>query len=364
VILANNFQTEYQSIQKEIDDAIHRVLTSGWYILGKEVEQFEQEFAQYLGVKHVIGVGNGMEALQIGLMAMGIGPGDEIITTPLSAVATALAISNIGATPIFADVDEYYHLDPTCVEKLITKKTKAVLPVHLYGQPVDLDGFRLLCKKHKLALIEDAAQAHGAEYKGRKVGSFGLFSAFSFYPTKNLGAFGDGGAIATNDDGLRDSCSMIRNYGQKKQYEHLVRGLNSRLDELQAAVLRVKLIHLDEWNEKRRNIAQKYNEAFNNHLNISTPRERSNTVHPYHQYVISVESRDALISELRNKNITTLVHYPIPIHRQPCYAEYNNLDLPKSQFATKNILSLPIHPFMTTGEVGQVIKEVLNLTKL
>lgn len=355
MIPMNDFRAEYQSLHKEIDEAIHRVLTSGWHILGKEVESFEREFAEFLGVKRVIGVANGLEAIQLGLMALGIGPGDEVITTPLSAVATALAITNMGATPVFADIDAYYHLDPKEVEKKITSKTKAVLPVHLYGQSADISGLQRVCKKHNIFLLEDAAQAHGAKYGDAYVGGFGTFGAFSFYPTKNLGAYGDGGAISTNDEALADHLSMLRNYGQKHRYEHLDLGLNSRLDELQAAILRVKLKYLAKWNARRHEIANMYAQSFSTNKKIQTPISRQNTIHAYHLYVIQIENRNDVMQKLQNHSITALIHYPTPIHKQPCYPTYHDQKYDMTETAVKRILSLPIHPFLSNDDVNKVI---------
>lgn len=358
MIFMNDFAAEYADLQSEMTSTIQRILKKGWHILGTEVELFEREFARFLGAKYVIGVGNGMEAIQLGLMALGIGPGDEVITTSFSAVATALAISHVGAKPVFADVDAYFHLDPVAVEKKITIKTKAIVPVHLYGQSADLDALKRICAKHKLLLIEDAAQAHGTLYKGKSVGTFGVFGAFSFYPTKNLGAYGDGGAIATNNKALSEKLKKLRNYGQKHRYEHLYKGLNSRLDELQAGILRVKLKHLKKWNARRRAIAARYSKGLQNLPGIVLPAERKHVEHIYHLYVILTEKRQALMSSLEKNKIVSLIHYPTPIHKQPCYPEFHSAHLPETEQAASQVLSLPIHPYLANKDVDCVISAV------
>jgi dTDP-4-amino-4,6-dideoxygalactose transaminase len=367
----NVHQREYKDLQVDIDRKLRTVCLSGSYILGKEVECFEKEFASYLHVKHVIGVGNGMEALQVGMMAGGIGKGDEVITTPLSAVATTLAITSLGATPVFVDIDQYFHMNVLDVEKRITKKTRAIVPVHLYGQAVDIAKISTLAKKYGLYLFEDACQAHGAEYKKTKtgdneqgphrqaqdgeqdarVGTFGMFGAFSFYPTKNLGCYGDGGAVTTNDSLFAGKCQMLRNYGQKDRYIHTYRGLNSRLDEMQAGILRVKLSHLDVWNKRRRAIADQYSSLLQGVGDIQTPMEREGAMHVYHQYVIRTKKRNALLRFLYSHSIKTLIHYPVPIHKQPCCKEFNNIHLPHVEKVCNEIISLPIHPYMTDNEV-------------
>ena len=351
MIVMNDFKKEYNHIKTEVDQAIKRCLESGWYILGEEVAAFEKEFAHYTGVSYAIGVANGLEALQIGLMALGIGEGDEVITVSNSAVATSLAITNTGATPIFVDIDDYYHIDLNDVERKITNKTKAIIPVHLFGQIVDMDGLTALAQKYNLKIIEDACQAHGATYKGKHAGSFGDLAAFSFYPTKNLGAYGDGGAITTNSQELYEKCLMLRNYGQQNRYEHKYKGLNSRLDELQAAILRVKLTHSDEMITKRQDIAKQYIQLLSGIDGLELPKIRANGQHGFHLFVIKTDQRDALQNYLKENGIATIVHYPIPIHKQECYSEFNNLNLPKTETASGTILSLPMHPFLTEKEI-------------
>jgi dTDP-3-amino-3,4,6-trideoxy-alpha-D-glucose transaminase len=354
----HDFKKEYADGKDGIDKAIGEVLASGHYILGPKVEEFERAFAQYLGVSDAVGVANGMEALQIALMAAGIGPGDEVITTSLSAVATALAIKAVGALPVFVDTDEYYHLDAAAVAQKITPKTKAILPVHLYGQPADIEALQALASEHSLILIEDCAQAHGAEYRGKKVGSFGMMGCFSFYPTKNLGTYGDGGAIVTNDPALPETMRMLRNYGQKDRYEHTMLGLNSRLDALHAAVLLAKLPRLDAANERRRAVAQLYKKELAGIAGIRLPNERAQVAHVYHLFVIEAERRDALQAHLKERGIDSLIHYPTPIHKQPAFKEYADVSLPTLERQVQGILSLPCHPFLSETEVKEVCEAI------
>lgn len=346
MILMNDFKKEYAANKRAVSAAIKNCLESGWYILGEEGKQFEQEFANYIGTKYCIGVANGLEALQISLMALGIGQGDEVITVSNSAVATTLAITNTGAIPVFVDVDEFYHIDISGVEEKITSKTKAIIPVHLFGQPVAIKELVALAEKHGLQIIEDACQAHGASCQSQKAGSFGIFGCFSFYPTKNLGAYGDGGAITTNSQELHEKCLALRNYGQSNRYEHDIIGLNSRLDEVQAAILRAKLPKLDKMLKKRNSIARLYKKQLSDIPQITLPRTRKNNFHSFHLFVIQAEKRDELLDFLKSNDVQTLIHYPIPIHKQKCYQAFNNISLPKTEEFSKSILSLPIHPFM------------------
>lgn len=364
MILFNDFKTEYLYLKREIDFAIKEVMMSGRYILGKKVESFEQQFSKYLGAKYCIGVGNGLEALQIALMALGIGKGDEVITTAHSAVATALAIKAVGAKPVFIDIDDYFHLDSSKIEKKITSRTKAILPVHLYGQMVDIDKIKEIAKKHSLYLIEDAAQAHGAGYRGKKAGTFGDFGCFSFYPTKNLGAFGDGGAIVTNKKELFEKCKMIRNYGQKNRYEHEMYGLNSRLDEIQAAILSVKLKYLDKFNKRRQQLAEIYFRQLKDAKEIKLPKIRDGAKHNFHLFVIEAERRDKLMKSLEKNNIPTIIHYPIPIHKQKCFSEFNSLRLPILENKVNKILSLPIHPFLQDSDIIYIAKKINEFYKI
>lgn len=338
--------------------AMKRVVDSGCYVLGPEVKSFESAFADYIGVRHAVGVGNGMEAIQISLMALGIGPGDEVITTPLSAVATVLAITAMGAMPVFVDIDEFYHIDADKIERNITTKTKAIIPVHLYGQMTDMGKIMAMAKERSIEVIEDCAQAHGAKQNNRKAGSVGRLGCFSFYPTKNLGGIGDGGMITTNDDILAKKCRMLRNYGQKNRYKHEMKGMNSRLDELQAAILSEKLKWLDDNNRKRQDIANIYMKELNGIEGLELPKIRSSSEHVFHLFVIATEKRDSLMEHLKSIGIDSLVHYPIPIHEQACMSDLSKQKLPIVEEKTKKILSLPIHPYLTNREVDYVCTEI------
>lgn len=353
----NDFQKQYKAHHQKFDKAIKGVLNSGWYILGSQVADFEKKFAAYIGTKYAIGVANGMEALQIALLALNIGPGDEVITTSHTAAATALAIVAVGAKPVFVDIDEYFHIDANQIEEKINGKTKAIIPVHLYGQSVDLDKIMAICQKHHIHLIEDCAQAHGALYKNKKVGSFGVVNCFSFYPTKNLGAFGDGGAITTNDQALYEKILQLRNYGQKNRYEHESYGLNSRLDEIQAAILLVQLEYLDKNNKIRQKLADIYAKHLRHVKQVKLPQLRKNCQSVFHLFVIEAENRDGLAEYLKSKGIATLIHYPVPVHRQPCFKEHNSY-LPVLEEKIKVILSLPIHPFLSVKEIKYICNSI------
>lgn len=363
MIVMNDFKREYSFYKNDTDKAIKKALASGWYILGKEVESFEKEFAKYIGTKYCIGVANGLEALQISLMALGIGKGDEVMTVANTAVATVLAISNTGATPVFVDVDQYFHMDIKDAETKVTKKTKAIVPVHLFGQMVDVDGLKTFAKKHDLFVVEDACQAHGAKFKSKVAGSIGDLGCFSFYPTKNLGAYGDGGAITTNSKKLYEKCMLLRNYGQKNRYVHVEKGLNSRLDELQAAILREKLKHLETSVGLRQEIAKTYYEQLQGVKGILLPKIREGSTHSFHLFVIRTNKRDKLMNYLKNKGIQTIIHYPTPVHKQECYREYKDVSLPVTEACAREILSLPINPFMTKKEVSKVCAEIKDFFK-
>ncbi len=360
----NDFKKQYSFHKKEFNIAIKDVLDSGWYILGNKVSNFEKSFAEYIGCNYCIGVANGMEAIQIALLALNIGPGDEVITTSHTAVATVLAIKLSGAQPVFVDIDEYFCIDAKKIEEKINKKTKAIVPVHLYGQSVDIGKILNICKKYKIHLIEDCAQAHGATYKNKKVGSFGIINCFSFYPTKNLGAFGDGGAIITDDKKLYEKIIMLRNYGQKNRYEHEVVGLNSRLDEIQASILSIQLKYLENNNKKRRKIANIYYKNFKDIKEINLPKIRKNCLPVFHLFVIKAKDRDGLSAYLKTKGIPTLIHYPIPVHKQKCFKEFNDIELPVLEDSVKSILSLPIHPFLQKKEIEYVCKNIKNYYQL
>ncbi len=345
--------------KKLLFEAFNRVLSSSTYILGKEVEGFEKQFAKYLGVKYCIGVGNGLESIQISLMALGIGKEDEVITTPISAVATTLAILAVGGKPVFVDVLDNGLINPDLIPSVITKKTKAILPVHLYGNPAQINKIKNICKKYKLFLVEDAAQAHGSSFKDKKLGTFGNLGCFSFYPTKNLGALGDGGAIVTNNKNLAKACYETRDYGQKGKYNHVRFGLNSRLDTLQASLLSVKLKNLDSINYKRRKLAQKYLKNLTNIENIQIVKPIDNSTPNYHLFVIKSKNRNKLQNFLAKKGITTLIHYPRIIPDQPFLKkEYGKVFLPKARSFVKSILSLPLHPNLTITQVDYICKNI------
>ncbi|BCX14780.1 MAG: erythromycin biosynthesis sensory transduction protein EryC1 [Patescibacteria group bacterium] len=354
-----DFQKEAALRGKKYLAAMRRVLNSGVYILSDEVKRFEQEFADYCDIKYCVGVGNGLEAIQISLMALGIGKGDEVITTPLSAVATTLAILAVGAEPVFVDIKENGQINEDLIEKAITKRTKAVLPVHLYGQPANVKKISDICKKHDLFLVEDCAQAHGTTLDGRKVGTFGDIACWSFYPTKNLGAIGDGGAITTNSPELAKICSEIRDYGQESKYVHVRFGLNSRLDELQAAILREKLKFLDRDNLKRRKIAKFYVDKLKNvkGIEVVLPERFEDSV--FHLFVIKTDKRDELKKYLANNGIPTLIHYPIVIPDQPMFGErFKKLDIPVSKRFVIETLSLPMYPFTKNIEANYVVSKL------
>ncbi|NOZ20341.1 MAG: DegT/DnrJ/EryC1/StrS family aminotransferase [Planctomycetes bacterium] len=351
---------QYLSIKEEIDAAVAEVFESGWFVLGKNVEAFEQEFAQYCGTEFAVGVGSGVEAIHLALLACGIGPGDEVITVAHTAVPTALGISFAGATPVFVDIlPDTYVMDVDQVEAKITDRTKAILPVHLYGLTVDMDPLLELATDHGIKVIEDAAQAHGATYKGQRAGAIGDAGCFSFYPSKNLGAFGEGGLVTTNDETVADQVRMLRNYGQEDRYHHKLKGYNSRLDELQAATLRVKLRRLAEWNARRREIAVTYNKGLSD-SGVITPVEPLGREHVYHLYVVRSRARDALREHLKEQDVGTQIHYPIPVHLQEAYSDLGLGEgaLPETERAAADILSLPIYPELTDDEVRQVIEAV------
>lgn len=354
-----NPQAQYAAHRSEIDAAIACVLDAGHYILGEETRAFEREFAEYVGVEHAIGVGSGTEALHLALRACGIGPGDEVATVSHTAVATVAAIDLAGAAPVLVDIDPHaYTLDPQQLERVITPRTKAVIPVHLYGAPADLESIVSIARRHGLKVIEDCAQAHGATYRGRRVGSWGDIAAFSFYPTKNLGAIGDGGLVATNDAQLAERARLLREYGWSERYVSSISGWNSRLDELQAAILRVKLRYLDADNARRRELAAIYDEMLP--PGVHRPAAPDGCVHVYHLYVIRHPRRGPLAAYLRDKGIGTGIHYPVPIHLQPAYRGRlaGAGALPETERAAREVLSLPIYPELTTDQARQVAEAI------
>jgi dTDP-4-amino-4,6-dideoxygalactose transaminase len=358
-----NLKASYLELEYELDEACKRVMESGWYILGKECEAFEKEFADYCGTKYCIGVGSGLDALHLILRAYEIGEGDEVVVPANTYIATWLAISYAGAKPVPVEPDENtYNINPILIEKAVTKRTKAIIAVHLYGQPADMDPINHLAREYGLKVIEDAAQAHGAKYKGRKVGSLGDSAGFSFYPGKNLGAMGDGGAITTNDPVLAEKIKILRNYGSKIKYYNEVKGFNSRLDELQAALLRVKLSKLDKWNKRRSEVANKYIESLKNCHRIVLPYMPEWAEHAWHLFVIRSPKRDELQSYLFKNNIDTLVHYPIPPHLSEAYVDmgYKIGDFPITEQIAKSILSIPIGPHINDIDVLNIGAQIRN----
>ena len=362
MISCANPKAQYLSHRDEINSAIQNVLDNGWYILGKEVEKFEQEFANYNGVSYAIGVGSGTEALHMALRALDIGSGDEVITTAHTAVATATAIVLAGAKPVFVDIEtDYFTIDANLIESVITSNTKAIIPVHVYGQPCDMDDIMEIARRNNLKVIEDCAQAHGAKYKGKRVGSMGDIGCFSFYPTKNLGAIGDGGALVTNDDRLVEKIRLLREYGWKERYISSEEGWNSRLDEIQAAILRVKLKNLDEDNSNRQQHGYEYETALKD-LPIDLPVVRNECTHVFHLYVIKTGQRDELQAHLQNHKVNTTIHYPVAVHRQEYYQQIvGEISLSVTEQATKSILSLPMYPELTAADQKRVIDAVRNI---
>lgn len=346
-----------------LDAAFARVVASGRLILGPEVEAFEREFAAYCGVAHCVGVGNGLDALAIALIAQGVGPGDEVIVPGHTFIASWLAVSRTGATPVGADVEPHGgNLDPASAEAAITPRTAAIMPVHLYGRPAAMDEINRIAARHGLFVLEDAAQAHGARYRSRRAGSLGHAAAFSFYPTKNLAALGDGGAIVTNDAALAERARRYRNYGSSAKYLHEATGANSRLDELQAAVLRSRLPRLDAGNAARRAIADAYRERLQGTAGLSLPPADAECEHVYHLFVVRAARRDALAAGLAAKGIGTMIHYPIPPHRQPVYAgQKQRLPLPVSEALASEVLSLPMWPGLRRTQIDQIATAVRKL---
>lgn len=353
-----DLRATYSELREEINAAIARVLDSGWYLLGSELEAFEAEYAAYAGARHCIGVGNGLDALRLSLMALGIGPGDEVLVPSNTYIATWLAVSEVGARPVPVEPDPAsFNMDPGRVEAAITRSTRAIMPVHLYGQSADMGQILAIARENGLFVISDAAQAHGARYQGSLLGELGEAQGWSFYPGKNLGAFGDGGAITTNDDNLADKVRMLRNYGSRKKYVNEVQGLNSRLDDIQAAILRVKLRYLDAWNLRRTAIAQDYGKAFEN-LGLVLPSSAAGCDSAWHLYVVRSTQRDLLQSRLAAVGVQSLIHYPIPPHLQQAYAGfgYKAGDFPIAEEMAGSVLSLPIGPHLSAEQKDFVIR--------
>ncbi|MBY5317945.1 DegT/DnrJ/EryC1/StrS family aminotransferase [Rhizobium leguminosarum] len=352
-----DIKAQYQSIKGEIDAAVLGVLASGQYVLGDEVAHFEREFADYCNVKHAIAVNTGTSALHLALLAAGVGAGDEVITVPFTFVATVSAICYTGARPVFVDVEPVtLTMDPAEVEAKITPRTKAIVPVHLYGQMADMDAIKAIAERHGIPVIEDACQAHGAQYKGHRAGSIGLSGCFSFYPGKNLGACGEGGMVVTNDDDQAKTMRMLRDWGQEQRYHHLLKGFNYRMDAIQGAILRVKLRYLEAWTEARRSHARRYSSLLAGLTDLTIPVEATDRRHVYHVYAIRSRDRDGLQRLLSAEGIPSGLHYPIPVHLQKAHADlgYQAGDFPVSEAAAREVLSLPIYPEMPVRHVDQV----------
>jgi dTDP-4-amino-4,6-dideoxygalactose transaminase len=352
----------HRPIEAELSEAIARVLRNVCFVQGPEVKAFEEAFASYLGVRHCVAVNSGTAALHLTLLALGIGPGDEVITVSHTFIATSEAISAVGARPVFVDIDPVsYTMDPTLVEAAITNRTKAILPVHLYGNVAEMDSLMAIARRHNLILVEDACQAHGAQYKGRMAGTFGVAGCYSFYPGKNLGCCGEGGAMVTNDEALATKIRMWREHGSIKKYEHLFPGFNFRMEGIQGAVLATKLKYLDGWNDQRRAIAKRYQEYLAGQ-SVVLPGESPNTRHIYHLYVLQAEDRESLRDHLAQRGIETGLHYPVPLHLQEAYAflGYHKGDFPVTEQVTQHIVSLPMHPEMSLEAADYVSTAILE----
>ncbi len=355
-----DLQAQYRSIKPEIDAAIAAVLDSGRFVLGEPVAEFERDFAAFCQAGHAVGVNSGTSALHLALLAAGIGPGDEVITVPFTFIATVSAILYAGARPVLVDIDpETYCIDVAAAERAITPRTRAILPVHLYGHPADMDALMTLARKHNLVVIEDAAQAHGAEYGGRRVGGIGDIGCFSFYPGKNLGGYGEGGALVTSNRDYAAKARLLRNWGDAGKYQHVLQGYNYRMDALQGAILSVKLRHLPRWTESRRDLAARYTRLLQD-SGFSLPREQPGCRHVFQLYTIRVSARDELRAALEAEGIQTAVHYPVPAHLQPGFASlgYKRGDFPATEHAAQEVLSLPLYPEMTPEQVATVAAAV------
>jgi len=358
-----DLKSQYASIKPEIDEALKRVVESSVFIGGEEVAEFEKELADFCGVKYAIGVNSGTDALLLALKGLGITAGDEVITSPYTFIATAGVIANCGAKPVFVDIDpKTFNIDASKVEESVTEKTKAILPVHLFGQVADMDEIMQVAKKHNLHVVEDAAQAVGAQYKERKAGTLGAAGCFSFFPSKNLGAYGDAGAFVTNNEEVAEKVRLLKNHGSspKEKYLNLIIGTNSRLDALQAAILRVKLQHLSRWSEERAAKASYYSEHLKGVGDIVTPIVAAARTHIFHQYTVRTGSRNKLQEHLKERDIPTMIYYPLPLHLQPAfqYLGYTEGSLPEAEYAAKEVLSLPIYPELTQEDQNKVVQEI------
>jgi dTDP-4-amino-4,6-dideoxygalactose transaminase len=359
-----DLKAQYRSIKSEIDSAIAGVLESCQFVLGSEVSGFEEDFAQYCGASECIALNSGTSALHLALLAAGVGPGDEVITVPFTFVASVAAVLYAGATPVLVDIDPgTFTMDPAAIEKAISTRTKVILPVHLYGQTADMDPILEIARRRNLVVIEDAAQAHGAKYKGRSAGSIGDMGCFSFYPAKNLGAYGEGGAVTTNNPDYAKTIRTLRDWGQDRKYHHVLRGYNYRMEGIQGAVLRVKLRHLDAWTRRRRDVARQYDSLLAN-ADVQLPVQMPWAEHVYHLYTVRAKGRDSLQNALQAEGIQTAVHYAEPVHLQPAYADlgYGPGSLPESERAAREVLSLPMYPELTDQKVQIVAEAFENIT--
>jgi dTDP-4-amino-4,6-dideoxygalactose transaminase len=355
-----DLKVQFNSLREEITAGLLDALEKTQFILGPNVEAFEREAAEFLGAKHAVAVASGTDALHLALLAAGVGPGDEVVTTPFTFIATAEAIRYVGATPVFVDIDpKTFNIDPAKIEAAVTSKTRAVLPVHLFGQPADMEAIGAVCRKHGLLVVEDCAQSFGADIGGRMTGTIGLMGAFSFFPSKNLGCYGDGGMVTTDSADLAERVRVLRNHGSKVRYHHSVIGFNSRLDELQAVILRVKLKRIGSFNEGRRRVARLYRERFAGTA-VVPPFEDGKGTHIYHQYTVLTDRRDAIMKALSGRGIASAVYYPIPLHRQEVFAaDYRGVSLPVSEETAARCMSLPVFPEMTEAQVREVADAVL-----
>ena len=361
-----DLQAQYASIRSEIQAAVDNVLTNCNFILGNEVAEFEASFARFANARFAIGVSSGLDALRIALAALDIGPGDEVIVPANTYIATALAVTAVGAKPVFVDCDAAtFNIDPNLIERAVTPRTRAILPVHLTGQPADMSPILEIAKRKSLHVLEDAAQAHGASYHGRSCGSMGVMACFSFYPGKNLGAAGDGGLVTTNDEKLSERLRRLRNYGEAKKYEHVEKGLNARLDTLQAAILNVKLPHLPGWNRSRASHAAQYRSLLAGCSRVQCQSELPNSTHVYHLFMIQNERRDALKQFLQDRGVQTGIHYPTPIHLQKAYADlgYKKGDFPNAEKTSSRILSLPMYAELGDDDIAYVCDQIREFTK-
>ncbi|MCB9771390.1 MAG: DegT/DnrJ/EryC1/StrS family aminotransferase [Candidatus Omnitrophica bacterium] len=359
-----DFSEQYRIIKDEIEPGLKKVFETGNFILGQEEKDFESQFAQYCDSKYAVGVNSGTDALYLALAALGIKEGDEVILPTYTFIATALCISYGGAKPVFVDIEPTtYNMDPKALRKAITPRTKAIIPVHIYGQSANMDEILAIAKEHQLKVIEDAAQAHGARFNGKRIGSLGDVSCFSFYPTKALGAFGDGGMIVTSDEKIYKNSLMLRDYGREGRYEHKIKGYNSRLDTVQAVILSAKLKRLDQWNEMRAKMAEYYQEELKGVQGITSPMAKSDRTHVYQTYAIRVKNRDKVADALKEKKIGVLIHYPIPLHLQEAYKELGHKrgDFPVSEQVSSEILSLPMFPHITKEQIRYVCNSLKAL---